>query len=175
MISSDWSIRFEAKADCFEMATYGYLNAVANFDSPASKICLDTTEQRVAITKRLSTGVNFIFTEDDGCKSSAFQVLLNTLKKGDVVVVWDWRCFVNPNNLPKASADVWDKILKIHQNAASVHFVNGDYDTKTAKGRYLLTLSIAGAQFEHDRHLEEANGSTASVMACCSKSASTGC
>lgn len=138
------------------MATYVYLNDVAAFDSPPSKIVLTTADQKTEICKKLSSDISFFFIESPECHTTAFQVMLKSLKADDVVILWDWRCLVRPNNLSTTSADVWAKILEIHRLGASLHFIVGDNETKTAKGRYLLTLSIAGAQFAHDQSVETA-------------------
>lgn len=148
------------------MATYVYLNDVAAFDSPSSKVVLTTADQKTEICKKFSSDISFFFIENGECRTTAFQVMLKSLKVDDVVILWDWRCLVRPNNLSTASADVWAKILEIHRLGASLHFINGDNETKTAKGRYLLTLSIAGAQFAYDQIVENT---------VCSSSSSTGC
>lgn len=154
------------------MSTYAYLNFVAPLNitsSPASNTILTMHDQQERIIKKFSAGIAFVFTENSDCQTSAFKLMLQTLKSSDVVVMWDWRCLVAPNNLAKASADLWASILKIHEIGASVRLINGDHETKTAKGRWHLTLNVAGAQYEHDRQVEDES------TACCEKNASTGC
>lgn len=174
-------------------STYLYISPAISL-MPNSDYAADATEQEVAL--KTDRDFQFCFSEDYAHKKSssdsrriAFGFLLSSLKPKDVVVVWSWRCFVNPKRLDFAAFDVQDFVRQLHERQATVLFINENLDTSTALGRQCLLTTLATAQYAYDIHAEKLNKSSSSTgssssstssssttvsAACCIKT-STGC
>jgi DNA invertase Pin-like site-specific DNA recombinase len=159
---------------------YGYISFMKNprisDESKADNVSLD--EQRRILEAKTKGGFTYVYSEADAStghvRSSstisrpAFDILISTLQKGDVVHIYSWFCLIIGSQMQRMSIDICNTLAKIHDAGASVCFVKEQISTTTPQGKLTITNLIASAQYDYDVSVSSGqnDNNTVAVKAC---------